>query len=99
MRRVEGGGVQPRLWPEGVLGALRRGRGPDAAAGSAVPPPGAEDGGAASRLSLALWSEAPGYHAGELFAVQVAPSADCHLTLISVDAGGRAESHSMLRLR
>ncbi len=53
------------------------------AAGSAPP-------AAARGLQLALWSETPNYRAGQLFAVYAAPSADCHLTVVSVDPQGRA---------
>lgn len=61
--------------------ALRTGGQP--AGGSAIPV-------AARGLQLALWSETPNYRAGQLFAVYAAPSADCHLTVVSVDPQGRA---------
>ncbi len=66
--------------------ALRTGKPlpPDVAAGL----PGER---AAERpLELALWSETPRHREGQLFAVYAEPTADCHLTVISVDPQGRA---------
>lgn len=49
-----------------------------------------EAGSRHAPLALGLWTDTPSYRSGELLAVHAAPSADCHLTVISVDAGGKA---------
>lgn len=66
------------------------------AAVRAAPPKGGDGGlaGAAPRLAqglkLALWTDRPTYKAGELMTIHARPTAPCHLTVISVDAAGKA---------
>jgi hypothetical protein len=41
-------------------------------------------------LQLSLWTDAVSYKAGDLLTLYAAPSADCHLTIVAVEAGGLA---------
>jgi hypothetical protein len=45
---------------------------------------------ASTSLQLALWTETISYKAGDLLTLYAAPSADCHLTIVAVEAGGLA---------
>lgn len=49
----------------------------------AVPPPG-------NRIGLDMWLDKPRPQAGDLLAVNVQSDADCYLTVINVDAAGKA---------
>lgn len=60
-----------------------------AATASAGGASGPASGGPAD-LSLTIWSDSATYRAGQLMSVFAAPSADCHLTVIGVDAAGKA---------
>ncbi len=76
-------GPMPRAELEGLLAAL-------AGAGKPVAMAAAGAERAASGMDLALWSDAPRHHAGDLVSFNVRASAACNLTLISVDKAGRA---------
>jgi hypothetical protein len=45
---------------------------------------------AAMDLHLALWTETTTYKAGDILTLYALPSADCHLTIVAVEAGGLA---------
>ena len=44
----------------------------------------------ATDLHLALWTETTTYKAGDILTLYALPSADCHLTIVAVEAGGLA---------
>lgn len=72
----------PRIeWEE--LKALIAGRQPP----QATQPPAPDT---AANLHLALWTETTNYKAGDLLTLYAQPSADCHLTIVAVEAGGLA---------
>lgn len=80
--RLAATGLPRREWS--TLKAALAGRtapGAGAAAG-----PELED----ARLTLALWTDATGYKAGDLLTVHVRPSADCNLTLVAIESDGLA---------
>lgn len=81
---LRAGGSTPRSPQSGPAGSVPGGA---ALAGGADP---ASAGSADQPLSLALWTEHASYRAGQLLAVHAAPSADCHLTIVSVDPNGKA---------
>lgn len=44
----------------------------------------------ATDLHLALWTDTTTYKAGDILTLYALPSADCHLTIVAVEAGGLA---------
>ncbi len=84
-------GLLPRAEAERLLAALA-----DKAGG--VPPAAvSEAGGAKPRvpatvagLGVSLWSDRAAYHVGDLISFNVQVSEDCYLTLVNVDASGKA---------
>ncbi|MBA4173233.1 MAG: hypothetical protein C0511_11435 [Hyphomicrobium sp.] len=48
------------------------------------------EAGSAADLRLSLWSDNATYRSGQLMSVFATPSADCYLTVIGVDSGGKA---------
>lgn len=62
--------------------------------GAAVPPPAAAPGGflrdTKTEIGLSVWIDKPLPTAGDLLTVKAEPDTDCFLTIISVDAQGKA---------
>ncbi len=54
------------------------------------PPQPLQSPASTADLELALWTDAISYKAGDLLTLYAAPSGDCHLTIVAVEAGGLA---------
>jgi hypothetical protein len=63
---------------------------PDPAGAPKQPDGSAPVANAPAGLEMAIWSDKPVYGRGDLVTIRAQASADCHLTLIGVDGGGRA---------